>query len=285
MKQRIITGLIGLVIFFIVLAFYDTVLFTIAVAIISLVAVHELLLTQKCTKSIPLSLTAMIVSITPFVAYSGKDVDGHSTVLFNMLMPIIYGVAFLIMLLVMSLSKKKISFKQTVIAFLTSLLIPFAFCTLVMLRNEFSPAGLYYTILIFACAWGADTGAYFTGRFFGKRKLAPKISPNKTIEGLYGGIVSCLLFVALVTTVYYFIMQSMGETIIIHYIPLAIISVIGALFGVMGDLSASMIKRQCGVKDFGTIMPGHGGIMDRFDSVLFIAPYFFIILQFFKLVS
>jgi phosphatidate cytidylyltransferase len=121
----------------------------------------------------------------------------------------------------------------------------------------------YVVWLIFIIAWSTDTFAYFTGLLFGKHKLAPIISPKKTIEGAIGGIVGCAV-----------------STFIFSIIFIPEIAVISILFGILGsvisqlgDLNASMIKRSNGIKDFGYIIPGHGGILDRFDSILFTAPY------------
>jgi phosphatidate cytidylyltransferase len=122
-----------------------------------------------------------------------------------------------------------------------------------------------------AVAWLNDTCAYFSGYFFGKRKLCPEISPKKTVEGAIGGvfgdvIVSCILaFVFSVATGYS-----------VNWISFVIFVPIGAVIAILGDLCASIIKRQLGIKDYGKIMPGHGGIMDRFDSWIFVAPVLYI---------
>ncbi|PAB61234.1 phosphatidate cytidylyltransferase [Anaeromicrobium sediminis] len=116
--------------------------------------------------------------------------------------------------------------------------------------------------LIFIVAWATDTCAYFTGYLFGKNKLCPDISPKKTIEGAIGGIFGSVLVSVIYS--YYFIPKY-----VIHF---AIIGLIGSILGQIGDLVASMFKRYCGIKDYGKIMPGHGGILDRFDSILFTAP-------------
>lgn len=142
--------------------------------------------------------------------------------------------------------------------------------------------GLELTWLIFIAAWGSDTGAYFIGRAFGKRKLAPKLSPSKTIAGSVGGIITA----AVLVVAYSWILHALGLWIIyqpiVHSIYLAIYGLLGAVFAQVGDLVASALKRHVGIKDFGQIIPGHGGILDRFDSILFVAPFallfFYIIL-------
>ena len=116
------------------------------------------------------------------------------------------------------------------------------------------------------CAWGSDVFAYFTGRFFGKHKLIPEVSPKKTVEGAIGGIV-CAGGLAML---YGLIVSSLTE-LTPNYLVLALCGVILAAFSQIGDLIASLLKREHGIKDYGRIFPGHGGVMDRFDSILAIA--------------
>ena len=146
---------------------------------------------------------------------------------------------------------------------------------LVYTRQFFSTPQM---LLVFVCAWSCDTFAYFTGKFFGKRKLIPHISPNKTVAGAIGGVVGaavcCALFSFIVKQLpaYEF---SLGE----HYILISVaIGLVGGVLSQLGDLIASSIKRDEEIKDFGKIFPGHGGFMDRFDSVMYIAPFIFGIL-------
>lgn len=124
--------------------------------------------------------------------------------------------------------------------------------------------------LIFLTAFGTDIMAYFSGYLFGKHKLAPKISPKKTIEGSIGGILGSVLLCGLFG---YFVIPQ----ILVHCI---IIGVLGGVISQFGDLTASIFKRKMGIKDYGKLIPGHGGVLDRFDSVLFTAPmvYYYIIL-------
>ena len=122
--------------------------------------------------------------------------------------------------------------------------------------------------LVYIIAFGSDTFAYFSGKLFGKHKLYPKVSPNKTIEGAIGGVIGSTIL-----SLIYFNYLSINK-----YFYIIIFSVSASVFSMAGDLMASKIKREYGVKDFGNLLPGHGGIMDRFDSVLFVAPtvYYFI---------
>lgn len=125
----------------------------------------------------------------------------------------------------------------------------------------------WWLMYLFLLVWGADSGAYFIGRKFGNKKLAPKVSPNKSVEGLYGGIVISMLIVITVTLLYLDI--SIPELLLF-----LILSVLTVFSSVLGDLFESMIKRRAGIKDSGRILPGHGGVLDRIDSLLAAAPIF-----------
>lgn len=147
--------------------------------------------------------------------------------------------------------------------------------TTIFLTRQMRPSGIYSVWLCFIAAWGCDTGAYFTGIMLGKHKLAPELSPKKTIEGLIGGVVTAtLLAVCFGYVISHF--QAMKGLDMTLFCALA--GFFGAILAQFGDLSASAIKRACGIKDFGTIIPGHGGVLDRFDSVLFTAPAVYVVM-------
>ena len=122
------------------------------------------------------------------------------------------------------------------------------------------------------CAWGSDTGAYLVGRKIGKHKLAPALSPHKSIEGSIGGMLSAAILCGL----YCWLSGKLDLKLIPAF---CLIGAIGSIFGQLGDLAASSIKRYTGIKDYGNIMPGHGGVLDRFDSVLFTLPIIYIFVK------
>ena len=130
------------------------------------------------------------------------------------------------------------------------------------------PAGKYIVWLIFLCSWGCDTCAYCVGMLIGKHKMSPKLSPKKSVEGAVGGVLGA----ALLTIIYGFIFKNQMEISTEYIFVLAGISAVGALISMVGDLAASAIKRNYDIKDYGKLIPGHGGILDRFDSVIFTAP-------------
>lgn len=129
-------------------------------------------------------------------------------------------------------------------------------------------AGTYIVWLIFLCSWGCDTCAYCVGVLIGKHKMAPKLSPKKSVEGAVGGVFGA----ALLTVIYGYVFQNQMNLSTEYIFVLAGISAVGALISMVGDLAASAIKRNYDIKDYGKLIPGHGGILDRFDSVIFTAP-------------
>ena len=165
----------------------------------------------------------------------------------------------------MLLSKAKLPFEKVMVCIAGGLLIPYLLCSLVRLRNM--ELGKLYILLPLVLAFMSDTFAYFVGKFLGKHKLAPTISPKKTVEGFVGGIAGSvfgMLIFGLVLVLFFD--QKVNFFYGIFY------GVLGSLASVLGDLTFSVIKRQTGIKDYGKIIPGHGGILDRFDSVIVVAP-------------
>ena len=138
--------------------------------------------------------------------------------------------------------------------------------------------GIALITMAFAIAYAGDGAAYFGGRAMGKHKLCPNVSPKKTVEGAIGGVLGTMVFGVVATLIYSiaanrmeaFTRSNIGVSM---YVIIALLGCIAAVLGIYGDLFASVVKRQCGIKDYGTIFPGHGGILDRFDSVMFIAPF------------
>lgn len=144
-------------------------------------------------------------------------------------------------------------------------------------QTRMMKAGVYIVWLIFLCSWGSDTCAYCVGVLIGKHKMAPRLSPKKSVEGAVGGILGAVLLTMLYGYIFHRQMNLTVESIFI----LAGISAAGAVIAMVGDLAASAIKRNYEIKDYGTLIPGHGGILDRFDSVIFTAPVVYYLAEFF----
>lgn len=270
MKTRIISALVGLVVLAVVFVFLDTLLLNVTIGFICFMGVWELLHATGCTRFKGLTALSMLMTLLiPFarVAYSGAF-------LFEAVYVLV--VAYFAVLLKNSAEMR---IEHFAMSFLFSTVVPVFFSCAVYLRDDYGAVGGgFYLLLALGSAWLCDTGAYFVGRKLGRHKLAPKVSPNKTVEGAVGGIVTGTLLMMLIAYAYAAIASAAFEgNVRVHYLAVALFTPLFSVIGMLGDLSASVIKREFGVKDFGHIMPGHGGIMDRFDSTLFTLPAVYIL--------
>lgn len=196
-----------------------------------------------------------------YMAFINTIINGSN--LFN-----VFTSVFLVILLIyMVIFHNHTNITEILVAFFGYFYVCFLLSHIYLIREY--PQGIYFVWLSFICAWGCDTGAYFTGIAIGKHKLIPTLSPKKTIEGSIGGILTATLL----AFIYGSFIDSRFMINDINTIVVCVASgVVGSILAQIGDLSASAMKRYTGIKDFGKIIPGHGGILDRFDSVLLTAP-------------
>lgn len=270
-KTRLISSFVGLLVLAVVLLRLDTLLFNVVIGIISLIAVHELLNATQITKFRSLTILAMAMAVVIPFARAGY--------VRKLLLEILF-VLILLFFIVLLRNHSTMRVEQVAMAFFFSVFVPAFFSCAVYMRDDFgAQLGAFYLLLALGSAWLCDTGAYFTGLRFGKRQLAPVISPKKTVEGAAGGVVFSALGMLLVAFAYSMVMQAIGYPVRVKYLLLFFVTPVFAVIGILGDLSASAIKRGFGVKDYGHIMPGHGGIMDRFDSVLFTLPAVYVLMH------
>ena len=282
MKTRVITAVVGLAVLAVVLAFFDTIVFDFVLSAICLLAIHEVFSAMGFGKkqwylyaaAVPFTLLVMLTSSQSVRA---------------LILPFCF-------LLVLFLNVCQIAHVQTLdfgklsgYVYFSGVIV-FCFYSLIHLKRclpfaQYRYDAIYFILLILCSAWGGDTAAYFAGRAFGKHKLAPIVSPHKTVEGAFGGIFGSVLAGVVLTLVYSFLSASHNVITIQvqprHYAILVVMGAIASVLGILGDLFASSVKRQVGIKDYGTIFPGHGGILDRFDSVMFIAPFVSIAVRYF----
>ncbi len=148
-----------------------------------------------------------------------------------------------------------------------------AVCLSFIYQTRMLPDGFYTVWLIMICSWGCDTMAYVFGRLFGKHKMAPVLSPKKSVEGAVGGVAGAAVIGAIYALFIGKYIGANGNRVLLY----ALICAVGALISMVGDLAASAIKRNVGIKDYGKLIPGHGGILDRFDSVIITAPVIYIL--------
>jgi phosphatidate cytidylyltransferase len=242
----------------------------IAIALISVLAVFEIISALGLSKNFVLLIPSLIFSaVIPLI-----QVDMLQQAAYFLYTVVLFGALILY--------HKVITFREVGVIYSMSLMIPTALETLISLRNLGGRHGMFYVIIAIFSAWIADTGAFFAGSLWGKHKLCPDISPKKTVEGVIGGFV--LNIFAMIVFGYIFHAVYYAYSVEISYLTLVVIGFFGTIMSILGDLSFSLIKRSCHIKDFGEIIPGHGGILDRFDSVIFEAPFVYLLVQFMPLV-
>ena len=275
MKTRIITAVVGLAVLAVVLAFFDTILFDLVLAAICLLGIHEVFTAMGFGKK-QWYLYAAAVPFTMLLMLSSSGAARAALLAVGFLTVLFYNV-------VLITHDKTLDFGKLSGFIYFSGVILFCFYSLIHLKrclpmDMYGYDAIYFILLILCFAWGGDTCAYFAGRAFGKHKLCPVVSPKKTVEGAIGGVLGTMVFGVIITLVYSvaanrmeaFTRSNIGVSM---YVIIALLGCVAAVLGIYGDLFASVVKRQCGIKDYGTIFPGHGGILDRFDSVMFIAPF------------
>ncbi|MBO5416863.1 MAG: phosphatidate cytidylyltransferase [Clostridia bacterium] len=257
MKTRIITAIVAVCVLLPVLYFSNTVVICVALAAVTVISLYEML---KCIGINKLYVSAPLYAFGlafPFLVRYMENLYHVATIAF------ICGAFYLMYLFTLAImSHGKIKFSDAATIFTVSLYIIAALNSILYVR-DFGENGKYIYLLIFLGAWITDSFAYFTGVFFGKHKLIPDVSPKKTIEGSIGGTVFCAIsFVVLgIVTDAFFGTEA-------NLIFLAIGGIIAAIISQIGDLIMSVIKRHYGIKDYGKLFPGHGGMLDRFDSIL-----------------
>ena len=267
MKTRGLSALVGIAVLIVVLNFFETPVLNVAIMVIALLAVYEFLTATKISHNKLLSAVAYLVAATfPYIGLK-KEMN---------LLPIFLLPYIALLFLILLRTHKDTRVEDVAMVFMMSIGIPLSLSSAIYLRdNNGYTMGLFYLLLALCCAWYSDTGAYFVGRAWGKHKLCPQVSPHKTVEGLVGGLVTCILLNLLTAFIFQKVSGYLGVPLQINYLRLLLISPLASLISVLGDLSFSMIKRGFSIKDFGNIMPGHGGVLDRFDSVLFTLPFIY----------
>ena len=273
MRTRVITAIFIILITAPLCLFSHTVAWPIFVAAMSVMAVFEMLGCVGTRRKLAVAVPALLIAaIFPFaLRYCAA---AYEILLIFMIAMFVY----LIYLFALSVfSHGKLVLEDVFATYATVFYILVSFGALVMLRDR--DFGLYLVILTLYGPWISDVFAYFCGRLFGRHKLIPDVSPKKTVEGAIGGVVFC----ALAAMLYGFILKTfIGEITSVSYLSLALIGVVIAVISQTGDLIMSHIKRKYGIKDYGFILPGHGGILDRFDSVLGVVPLVVILCEIFK---
>ena len=265
MKTRVITGIGILVVavLLVVLAPF-TPIFCIGMSVLAVMASFELLRVFGIRKDWHISAPSyLLAAALPFAAYFVTDETRVKFILIEAAIIFIYLV-YLLGAAVFSHKKIKFVLVAAVFMALVYVIVSFTSLSLLMYVNK----GLFYFGVIIISSWGCDAGAYFIGCKFGKHKLIPDVSPNKSVEGAIGGILVSIVL----NVLYGFVVSSLGGAKV-EYLSLALLGLVLSIVAMVGDLIASLIKREYGIKDYSNLLPGHGGIVDRFDSVFPIATF------------
>lgn len=257
MKTRILAAVVLLPLLLIIVLFLPKVCTALLFGIMASVAAYELLRGTGLVKNLRLCIYAMVSAFWCSL-WCGLSI-GYIWLLLGIL---IFWIALFAETM---LSGMQISFTELAVCMAGGVIVPLMLNAIT--RIHAGDNGRAYIFVPFIFAFLSDTGAYFAGYYFGKHKLAPVISPKKTIEGVIGGMVSTIIGMLL-----YCLILQLG----FHYTPnywfAPLYGILGSLGAVFGDLCFSVIKRQTGIKDYGNLIPGHGGILDRFDSMIVVAP-------------
>lgn len=257
MKTRVLTAVVALPPLLAVLLFLPPIYTDVLVAVLCAVAAYELLWGTGTVKHTRLIIYTVVAAVlVPVWCYFGRHYAwGLAGVL------VFSGLLFGELLI----SKAQMHFTKVMLCVAGGVMIPFLLTAIVRIRSM--DLGQYLVMLPFVLAFASDTGAYFVGIRFGKTKLAPNISPKKTVEGMFGGIV-----IAILATLAFGLVLDKCFNLSVNYWYALIYGTLGSIASVFGDLVFSAIKRQTGIKDYGRIIPGHGGVLDRFDSMTVVAP-------------
>ncbi len=273
MKQRIITAVLAFFVLLPVLIFSDTFIFPLGLAVCAVLSVWEMF---ACVglKNAWLFTAPMYVlgAAFPFLIRYLPDSD--------LLAPIAICAAVvwtLYAFTVLIFSHGKYPLEAVFVASFSLFYIFIGFNAILFI-HDCEPGGKYLYYICFLGAWITDIFAYFCGRAFGKHKLIPDVSPKKTVEGSIGGTVFCIL----VMVIFGFVVEKLVPEISANLLIFAVAGVLIAVVSQIGDLSMSVIKRKYGVKDYGFIFPGHGGVLDRFDSVIAVSALLMIFSLFFN---
>ncbi len=263
MITRILTAVVAVPLFLAVIYLLPSPFFMAAVALICAVAAYELTYRSGIVKSALLCALSVVsaAAVPLFVA-----LDALSGFFFAFAFAAVFAMFFAWLL-----NYGKISLVMVLSSIFAGVILPVFFSVILLIFNMQN--GKILVLVPFLAAWMTDTGAYFSGLALGRHKLCPNISPKKTVEGAVGGVVFC----ALAFFVFGIILSRFG--IAANSLKLVLMALVLSFLAQTGDLSFSIIKREYNIKDYGNVFPGHGGVLDRFDSAMFTVPATYILLS------
>ena len=277
MKQRVITAVVLLALLAVVVWQINTPVLVLVIAFLAAVAANEIMRCAKVENTFIRVVATGYAACVPFFASAKALTPWVSEAVWGKVIGAVPGVVYLIALvLVLLLAMLKgyayTTFEDVAVSVFAGALVPFGFSVFIRLRDMFQieQFGIYLIFYGLICALATDSGAQLAGMAYGKHKMSPNISPKKTVEGAIGGLIFSLILNAVAIILYNRLADFKMDEFAVTVLLAACLPV--SFLGMMGDLSASVLKRNFGVKDFGKIFPGHGGVMDRFDSSMFTLP-------------
>lgn len=257
MKTRVIAALILLPLLLAVVLFLPKICTVILFGLMAAVAAYELLIGTGLVKMPRICLWCALAGFWT-VLWFGLGIS-YAWLVLGLL--VLWSALFAELMF----SQMKLPFEKLAVCLVAGAVVPVLLGSLI--RIYMTQQGRAFVLIPFAIAFLSDSGAYFVGLKFGKHKLAPTISPKKTVEGMIGGILGAIAGLAI-----FFLVLQVFFDFTVNYWLVLLYAFLGSLAGVFGDLIFSSIKRQTGIKDYGNLIPGHGGILDRFDSMILIGP-------------
>lgn len=277
MKQRVITAVVLLALLAVVVWQINTPVLVLVIAFLAAVAANEIMRCAKVENTFIRVVATGYAACVPFFASAKALTPWVSQAVWGKVIGAVPGVVYLIALVVVLLlamlkGYAYTTFEDVAVSVFAGALVPFGFSVFIRLRDLFQieQFGIYLIFYGLICALATDSGAQLAGMAFGKHKMSPNISPKKTVEGAIGGLIFSLILNAVAIILYNRLADFKMDEFAVTVLLAACLPV--SFLGMMGDLSASVLKRNFGVKDFGKIFPGHGGVMDRFDSSMFTLP-------------
>ena len=257
MKTRIIAAVALLPLLLLIVLAAPKVFTAILFGAMASIAAYELLTGTGIVKNLRLNIYAMVMAFWCSM-WSGLELE-YSWLLLSILL------YWVVLMAEVMKSGMKMTFKSVSVCIVAGVILPMLLSSLVRIHSWYD--GRYFIFVPFVFAFLSDTGAYFAGLKFGKHKLAPVISPKKTVEGMVGGVVATVIGMILYCVVLQFAFDMTP-----NYFLAVVYGLLGSVTSVFGDLCFSVVKRQTGIKDYGNLIPGHGGILDRFDSMMLAGP-------------
>lgn len=278
MKQRLITAAIGLPLMFFLLMIAPPIGTFVSVTFVTIVAAHELMRVAAKNSSNNMRIFTMVsAGVIPAITYFFNYDPAYNYLLSGT------AVLFLSGVFADAIRRydtgQRFNIEELFACVFAGVIIPWFLSSLIDVRKLDN--GYLYVVMPFFITMSSDTGGYFFGKYFGVTKAFPKVSPNKTVAGCVGGIISAVIGSLLFALVAYLL----EGVVIFKFDAFVICGVIGSFASQLGDLVFSLIKRYYGIKDYGNIFPGHGGVLDRFDSMIFSAPIIFMTAKIFAIFS